>query len=331
MARSSGKTLAFGIPVLQHILALPSSLSKSVVALIVAPTRELAMQTHVNLAEVSDTLNIGVTCIYGGAPKWEQKQALSQNPRIVVGTPGRIIDFMEEGTLDLTNVGWLVLDEADRMLDKGFENEIRKMVDRCQPSGAAKKGRITSMFSATWPMSVRKLASDFMVDPIRITVGSDELAASSTVSQKIIVLSDTRQKDHKLLDVLRAEGYAPRGAGSNNKGKAAGVGAQREKVLVFALYKKEAARVAQWMERQGYQVGCIQGDLSQAQRTQALEDFRNGTTGALVATDVAARGLDIPKVELVLNYTFPLTVEGEQCTCLKWPSCRNVLTLSRYM
>lgn len=268
------------------------------------------MQTQNNLEAIGKSLGMGVVCIYGGAPKHEQKRLLSQGPRIVVGTPGRIIDLANEGALDLSSVSWLVLDEADRMLDKGFENDIRAIIGQCKPSNGSKEGRITSMFSATWPMSVRRLANDFMIDPVRVTVGSDELSASTTVAQSVIVLPDSRSKDHKLLDVLRSEGFQSsrggsgwggnRGGNNNNKQRAGpDSGAQREKVLVFALYKKEAARVAGWMERNGYQVGCIQGDLSQDKRTQALDDFRNGRTVALVATDVAARGLDIPKVELV--------------------------------
>jgi ATP-dependent RNA helicase DBP3 len=277
--------------------------------LVVAPTRELAMQTQNNLGVLGETLKIGVVCIYGGESKQKQIGLLKQKPKIVVGTPGRIIDLCNEGALNLNAVSWLVLDEADRMLDKGFENDIRNIIAQCKQSSADANGRITSMFSATWPMSVRRLAGDFMIDPIRITVGSDELSANTSVSQSVIVLQDGREKDRKLLDVLRQQGYPPPGRaggggwGGKPKSPAAATGAQRDKVLVFALYKKEAARVATWLERQGYEVGCIQGDLSQDKRTQALEDFKTGTTGILVATDVAARGLDIPKVELVSKYS----------------------------
>ena len=266
------------------------------------------MQTQTNMGHIADTLGMGAVCIYGGVSKSEQARLLSQKPRIVVGTPGRILDLASEGTLDLSQVSWLVLDEADRMLDKGFENDIRNIIGQCRVSTANVDGRVTSMFSATWPMAVRRLANDFMVDPIRITVGSDELSANTSVKQSVIVLTDQRVKDGKLLDILRSEGFASvRGGGGGGYGKqiqraGPSSGSQREKVLVFALYKKEAARVANWLEMQGYEVGCIQGDMSQDKRTQALDEFRNGVTGALVATDVAARGLDIPKVELVGMY-----------------------------
>lgn len=268
------------------------------------------MQTQTNLGEISESLGMGIVCLYGGASKHEQVKLLQKRPRIVVGTPGRLLDLASEGNLDLSNVSWLVLDEADRMLDKGFENDIRNIISQCKASSAGVEGRITSMFSATWPVTVRRLANDFMADPVRITVGSDELSANTSVKQSVIVLQDGREKDRRLLDVLRQEGYAPPGSsrfggsgpGKRNAGPSSqseSAGAQRDKVLVFALYKKEAARVATWLERQGYSVGCIQGDLSQDKRTAALESFRQGKTGVLVATDVAARGLDIPKVELV--------------------------------
>ena len=300
----SGKTLAFGVPILHQILTSPPT--TAVTALIVAPTRELAMQTQTNLGAIGEALKIGIVCIYGGDSKAKQIGLLQKKPRIVVGTPGRILDLCNEGNLDLSAVSWLVLDEADRMLDRGFENDIRSIIGQCRPSTSSAEGRITSMFSATWPMSVRKLAGDFMQDPVRITVGSDELSVNTSIKQTVIVL-DQREKDRRLLDVLRQQGYpAPSryGGGGGNasggvKSKGTQTGAARDKVLVFALYKKEAARVAQWLERQGYEVGCIQGDMSQDKRTQALEDFRTGKTGFLVATDVAARGLDIPKVELV--------------------------------
>lgn len=274
------------------------------------------MQTQTNLGDISEAMGMGIVCIYGGASKDEQKRLLRKQPRIVVGTPGRIIDLMNEGELDLSHVSWLVLDEADRMLDKGFENDIRNIISNCRPSSASLEGRVTSMFSATWPMSVRKLANDFMADPVRIIVGSDELSANVRVKQTVMVLPDSRSKDGKLLDVMRAEGFpSPRGGGrfggQQNSKKNQGIGVEREKVLVFALYKKEASRVHAWLERQGYQAACIQGDLSQDQRTRALESFRTGETGVLVATDVAARGLDIPKVELV----------GEQCFSQRIRSC----------
>jgi len=215
--------------------------------------------------------------------------------RIVVGTPGRILDLVQEGACDLSGVNYLVLDEADRMLDKGFENDIRNIIS------STKQGsdRQTLMFSATWPDSVRRLASTFQLDPVRVTVGSDDLTANSRVAQVVEVFDDARSKDNRLLGHLRTLGHK----------KTTKTGGEEARILVFALYKKEASRVEQRLRQEGYSVGALHGDLSQTARMEALERFKNGTTGLLVATDVAARGLDIPNVGAVINYTFPLTIE----------------------
>ncbi|BGP18496.1 hypothetical protein JCM10213_001188 [Rhodosporidiobolus nylandii] len=321
----SGKTVAFGVPAIEHILTLPSTAAASkkgkntapVSVLIVCPTRELAMQTHANLNLISKALTPALpsVCLYGGVPKPEQIKILrNERPRIVVGTPGRLLDLAREGNLDLGKVSWLVLDEADRMLDKGFENDIREIIKLCLPSPSSALGPIkeekgepsfrrTAMFSATWPMSVRQLAADFMTSPLRITVGSDSLTANSRVEQVAIVVEDPRKKEMLLTTHLRDNGF------SLNAAKKGGKGADREKALVFALYKKEATRLFEFLQNKGYEVACINGDMSQDKRTQSLEHFKQGKANILVATDVAARGLDIPKVELVINQTFPLTIE----------------------
>lgn len=249
---SSGKTVAFGLPAVKYIQSLPAPKKKNaapVSVLVLAPTRELAMQTHDNLQLLANPLNLGALCIYGGVPKPAQVDALRKGPRIVVGTPGRVLDLCNEGSLDLSQVGYLVLDEADRMLDKGFEQDIRNIIGRCKAAAE----RQTAMFSATWPLSVRKLAGDFMKEPVRITVGSDELTASTSVEQSVTVLDDGRQKDGELLKTLNKH-KIPRQVRSGGAS-----GKDREKVLVFALYKKECTRVSQFLERQGFQVSCIQG------------------------------------------------------------------------
>lgn len=315
---SSGKTVAFGVPAISHILSLPAASSKPnknpVSCLVVAPTRELAMQTHNNIAAVAAAVpNVSSICIYGGVSKDDQKKQLRKDgPRIVVGTPGRILDLANEGALVLSHVSWLVLDEADRMLDKGFENDIREIIKKCLPSpsaplssstvGEKPQSRIVSrkihhtllffmrltcccmqtcMFSATWPMSVRKLAADFMCSPVRITVGADELTANSRVEQVVHVLDDGREKERRLLGVLNEHGFTRSGKGRQGGG---GSGKDREKALIFALYKKEATRVTEFLARNGYQVGCIQGDMSQEKRSQSLQDFKDGVVQLLVAT-----------------------------------------------
>lgn len=296
----SGKTFAFGLPALQHLVTKHKVLDgrkkgksgAQVNVLVVAPTRELAIQTEDNMSKLGKSMGIGMICLYGGVPKYEQIKLLNQSPtvRIVVGTPGRVLDMAREGSLDLGNVTFLVLDEADRMLDKGFEPDIRAIIGMCK---SREQGRHTSMFSATWPPAVRGLAESFMNGPVRVTVGSDELSANRRVEQSVEVLLDGYAKERRLNDFLRS------------------VNAQRskDKILIFALYKKEAQRVEQTLRRAGHSVSAIHGDMGQNERIASLERFKTAETPLLVATDVAARGLDIPNVEYVINYTFPLTIE----------------------
>ncbi|KAG6919479.1 hypothetical protein DXG01_005738 [Tephrocybe rancida] len=303
----SGKTLAFGIPALARLISCPKPLKKNsestVNVLVVAPTRELAIQTHDTLSALGKPFGIASVAVFGGVPKEPQVRMLRNankgsdgfTTRIIVGTPGRILDLMQEGVCDLSNVNYLVLDEADRMLDKGFENDIRNIISSTKPANE----RQTMMFSATWPEAVRRLASTFQKNPVRVTVGSDDLTANSRVEQSVEVFEDARSKDSRLLALLRSLAHK----------KTSTTGATESRILVFALYKKEASRVEDMLRRQGYSVGALHGDMTQNARMDTLEKFKNGTTGLMVATDVAARGLDIPNVGAVINYTFPLTIE----------------------
>ncbi|KAN0065632.1 RNA-dependent ATPase [Thecaphora frezii] len=301
----SGKTFAFGLPALQHLVTKHNVLAAgkkakkggaNVNVLVIAPTRELAIQTEENLAKLGKSMGVGSICLYGGVSKSAQIDSLKQSPpiRIVVGTPGRVLDLARDGDVDLSNVTYLVLDEADRMLDKGFEPDIRAIIGMCK---SREEGRHTSMFSATWPPAVRGLAETFMNAPIRVTVGSDELSANKRVEQVVEVLDDGRAKERRLDQFLRSIGAGGRGAKA------------QDKVLIFALYKKEAQRVENTLRRSGYRVSGIHGDLGQHERIANLDKFKTGETPLLVATDVAARGLDIPNVEYVVNLTFPLTIE----------------------
>ncbi|PLW39564.1 hypothetical protein PCANC_15654 [Puccinia coronata f. sp. avenae] len=296
----SGKTLAFGVPALQHILT-SGNRSKSINVLVIAPTRELAMQTETTLSDLGKLVSppIKSLCVYGGVDKNGQRNALANSAiRVVAGTPGRLLDLANEGHLKLDQVSWLILDEADRMLDKGFENDIRAIINLCLPSRSGdSKSRLTTMFSATWPTSVRRLAADFMHEPVRILVGADELTASCSVEQTVEVLEESRGKEWKLLNTLKEIGK------DNQKNKS------KDKIIVFALYKKEAQRLHEFLLRKGFQACCIEGNMSQEKRSKSLNDFMTGKSTILVATDVAARGLDIPKVEFVINVTFPLTIE----------------------
>ncbi|EKM83393.1 hypothetical protein AGABI1DRAFT_65941 [Agaricus bisporus var. burnettii JB137-S8] len=319
----SGKTLAFGIPALSRLIqsSRKSSKKPSVSILVVAPTRELAIQTHDTLSTLGKPFGIASVAVFGGVPKGPQVEMLKDAAkakggmvtRIVVGTPGRILDLVQEGACDLSGhvsfypwiergeltsflrVDYLVLDEADRMLDKGFENDIRRIISSTKPMAE----RQTMMFSATWPEAVRRLASTFQRNPVRVTVGSDDLTANSRVKQIVEVFDDSRSKDQRLLATLRSLSHSKTAKGGSNNSR----------ILVFALYKKEASRVEEMLQRQGYTVCALHGDMSQTARMEMLESFKNGQTNLMVATDVAARGLDIPNVSSVINYTFPLTIE----------------------
>lgn len=283
----SGKTLTFLVPAFIHLKYNHPELmnSKKISVLVVAPTRELAMQTYDNAKEFGEPLGIKSLCIYGGVQKFEQKNALRKNVHILIATPGRLLDLINEGACDISNVNFLVLDEADRMLDNGFEQDIRNIISN------TRNDRQTVMFSATWPQSIQKLAHEFLKNPIHITIGSAELHANENIKQ-IVEVVDPKQKESRLIDLLKKYHKT-----------------RKNRVLVFALYKKEAVRLENFLQRRGYNVASIHGDKSQEQRIQALNNFKNGSCPLLIATDVAARGLDIPNVEYVLNYTFPLTIE----------------------
>ena len=286
----SGKTMAFAVPCVRYISQLETKF-KGAKAVVVSPTRELAMQSFEQISKLATVNGLQVVCVYGGVPKDEQRRAL-KTADIVVATPGRLNDLIQEGSADLSKVSYVVLDEADRMLDKGFEEEIRKIINTARPLGQ----RQTLMFTATWPESVRALASTFMTSPIKIAIGDNptgDLRANTRIVQKVEVV-DPRGKEFRLLQLLKQYQSGDQ---------------KDDRVIVFCLYKKEATRVESFIRSKGIRVAGIHGDLSQEQRTKSLDAFKKGQTPVLVATDVAARGLDIPAVKLVINCTFPLTVE----------------------
>ncbi|KAK6360490.1 RNA-dependent ATPase [Orbilia blumenaviensis] len=296
----SGKTMAFAYPAVQYL----SKMSKSdrnpkksgARVVIVSPTRELAMQIfeQVEKLTLAAGLKEAATCIYGGVPKDPQRESLKK-ALVIVATPGRLNDFLEEGAANISQAGYVVLDEADRMLDKGFEDAIKTILG----ATPATPKRQTLMFTATWPQSVRQLASTFMTKPVRIGINSPDdgdLRANTRITQTVEVLADGRIKEPRLLNIINAH-------------QRSSPGAKNDRILVFALYKKEAARLENFLRAKGIKVGGIHGDLNQATRTSTLAEFKAGRTPVLVATDVAARGLDIPNVKLVINVTFPLTIE----------------------
>lgn len=287
-ATGSGKTLAFGLPMLRHIAAQREAgvvTGKGPLALVMAPTRELALQIAAVLEDAGSKCGISSVCVYGGVPKPPQVAALRSGVDIVVGTPGRLEDLLQDGACKLQNVTYLVLDEADRMLDLGFEPHIRAI------SSQVRSDRQTLMFSATWPTAVQQLAQNYLSEPVKVTIGSQELSASHSVTQYVEVV-EQHQRDDRLLALL----------GKYHSSRS-------NRIIIFVLYKREAPRVEALLKRKGWKAAAIHGDISQAQRTAAVEAFKAGTCPLLIATDVAARGLDIPDVEVVINYSFPLTIE----------------------
>jgi len=307
----SGKTLGFVLPGIIHILAQKPIVSlreakknqtfnngaAGPIMLILAPTRELAIQTKQVCDEASQTVNLRTVCIYGGVDKNDQRAVLDHGVHTIVATPGRLLALIESGLISLNRVSYLVLDEADRMLDMGFEPDIRAIINHCHTPSPTYLHRQTLMFSATWPTNIQSLAATFIHNPVHVNIGGqqDELKANHRVSQTIIVLENDKEKFGELKKLISKLLI--------NK---------TNKLLVFVLYKKEIDIIERFLNQQcGLNNKCVvlSSDRNQSQRLQAIEAFKNGQSPVLVATDVAARGLDINQVSNVINFTFPLTVE----------------------
>nr|CAB3456363.1 unnamed protein product [Digitaria exilis] len=305
-ATGSGKTIGFGVPALMHIRKkVGGKAGKKAVprCLVLSPTRELAQQIADVLSEAGAACGINSVCLYGGTSKGPQIAALKSGVDIVIGTPGRMKDLIEMGICHLNEVSFVVLDEADRMLDLGFEPEVRAILS--QTSSV----RQMVMFSATWPLAVHKLAQEFMdPNPIKVVIGSEDLAANHDVMQIVEVLDD-RSRDSRLLALLDKYHQAQSSILKTNLRKVTSVQCNSNRVLVFVLYKKEAARVETMLQRRGWKAVSVHGDKAQHDRTKALSLFKEGKCPLMIATDVASRGLDIPDVEVVINYSYPLTTE----------------------
>nr|CAH7743711.1 unnamed protein product [Callosobruchus chinensis] len=267
----SGKTLAYILPAIVHINNQPQiNRGEGPIALVLAPTRELAQQIQQVATDFGHTTYVRNTCVFGGAPKGPQARDLERGVEICIATPGRLIDFLEKGTTNLERCTYLVLDEADRMLDMGFEPQIRKIIEQIRPD------RQTLMWSATWPKEVRKLASDFLKDYITINIGSLQLSANHNILQ-IVDVCQEHEKEYKLNQLL------------NEIGNSAEAGS---KVIIFVETKKKVEAITRTIRRFGWPAVCMHGDKSQQERDYVLSEFRTGNTSILVATDVAARGLE---------------------------------------
>ncbi|XP_070135794.1 ATP-dependent RNA helicase p62-like isoform X2 [Drosophila bipectinata] len=284
----SGKTLAFILPAILHINGQqPLQRGDGPIALVLAPTRELAQQIQSVANDFGSSAYVRNTCIFGGAPRSRQANDLERGVQIVIATPGRLLDFLQGGATNLKRCTYLVLDEADRMLDMGFEQQIRKILGQIRPD------RQILMWSATWPKEVRKLAEDFLGNYIQINIGSLELSANHNIRQFVEVCAE-HEKGGKLKDLL-SHIYDQ----SNAPGK----------IIIFVATKKKVDELARFINAFGVGVGSIHGDKSQMDRDSVLNDFRNGRHNILVATDVAARGLDVDGIKYVINFDFPQSSE----------------------
>ncbi|XP_015111293.1 ATP-dependent RNA helicase dbp2 [Diachasma alloeum] len=282
----SGKTLGYILPAIVHLINQPRpGPGEGPVALILAPTRELAQQIQEVANYFGETASVRNTCIFGGAPKGPQAQDLERGVEICIATPGRLIDFLEKGTTNLQRCTYLVLDEADRMLDMGFEPQIRKIIEQIRPD------RQILMWSATWPKEVRSLAEDFLNNYTQLNIGSLSLSANHNIIQIVDVCQEF-EKDFKLQRLLQE------------------IGTEKEnKTIIFVETKRKVDDITRNIRRDGWQALSIHGDKNQQERDHVLQEFRSGRTPILVATDVAARGLDVDDVKYVINFDFPSSSE----------------------
>ena len=268
----TGKTGAFGLPLVHHLLTKPHSL-----ALVMTPTRELAVQVMTQIkAFLPDGSGIKAALLIGGEAMFKQLNQLQQKPRIIIGTPGRINDHLERDTLRLSKADFLVLDEADRMLDMGFGVQLEAIAEYLP------EVRQTLMFSATVPPNIMKLAKNYLKDPVRIETEVANVGAPK-IKQELVHVNDDSKHDEliKLLD------------------------ARSGQIIVFVKTKHGADRLARRLIRENHSADAIHGDLRQGQRDRVIRQFRKNETRILVATDVAARGLDIPMLETVINFDLP--------------------------
>ncbi|ODO06179.1 ATP-dependent RNA helicase DBP2-A [Cryptococcus wingfieldii CBS 7118] len=281
----SGKTISFALPAMVHINAQPLlAPGDGPIVLILAPTRELAVQIQAECTKFGASSRIRNTAIYGGAPKGPQIRDLQRGVEVCVATPGRLIDMLETGKTNLKRVTYLVMDEADRMLDMGFEPQIRKIVSQIRPD------RQTLLFSATWPKEVQRLAMDFQHDFIQVNIGSLDLTANHNVAQHVEVCSDF-DKRQKLLAHLEK------------------ISQENAKVLIFVGTKRVADDITKFLRMDGWPALAIHGDKQQAERDWVLAEFKSGRSPIMLATDVASRGLDVRDIGYVINYDFPNNCE----------------------
>ena len=275
----TGKTAAFSLPILQ----LADEHSKNTQAIILSPTRELAVQIGNNIKEFAKYMpNINVVTVYGGANIEEQIRGLKRGAQIVVGTPGRTVDLINRRALKLGNVQWLVLDEADEMLNMGFKDELDKVLE------ATPETKQTLLFSATFPKEVEAIARNYMTKPIEVTSGQKNSGTDKVSHEYYLVTERTRYQALKRIADLNPDIYA----------------------IIFCRTRRETQEVADHLIKDGYNADALHGELSQGQRDSVMGKFRKKTVQILVATDVAARGLDVNSLTHVINHKLPDQIEN---------------------
>jgi ATP-dependent RNA helicase RhlE len=277
----TGKTAAFALPLLQRMSASAASGVRRPRALILTPTRELAAQINDNIREYGKHLRVSTAVIFGGVSMGPQVNALRRGVDIIIATPGRLVDHMQQRTIDLRGIEVLVLDEADRMLDMGFLPSLKRII------GALPTQRQTLLFSATFAQEIKSLAMQFMHSPREVSV-TPANSVATTVSHEVHPVDASRKRD-LLLHVLSQD--------------------SRRQTLVFSRTKHGADKLVRFLEQSGLRAAAIHGNKSQNARTRALADFKNGRVTVLVATDIAARGIDIDQLPIVINFDLPMVAE----------------------
>ena len=275
----TGKTAAFSLPILEQL----DSSNGNVQAIILSPTRELAVQIGNNIKDFCKYLpDVKVTTVYGGSSMEDQIRSLKRGSQIVVGTPGRTVDLIKRRALKLGNVQWLVLDEADEMLNMGFKDELDKVLE------ATPETKQTLLFSATFPREVEAIARNYMTNPVEIASGEKNSGSENVTHEYYSVTERTRYPALKRIADLNPDIYA----------------------IIFCRTRRETQEVADNLIRDGYSADSLHGDLSQGQRDSVMGKFRKKTIKILVATDVAARGLDVTELTHVLNHKLPDQIEN---------------------
>jgi ATP-dependent RNA helicase RhlE len=279
----TGKTAAFSLPILHHILALPGRAApKTCRAMILAPTRELAVQIEQHIRALAGGARITTALVLGGTSRQAQIRQLGRGVDILIATPGRLTDLVGERHVRLDEARWVVLDEADRMLDMGFIREVRKLV------GALHPRRQSALFSATMPPEVAKLAESLLRDPVRVAVVPHGQPIGK-ISQSVELMSPA-EKRARLAVILKSP--------------------EASRVIVFARTKRGADRVTENLAKDGITAEAIHGNKAQNARNRALDSFRSGRVRVLVATDIAARGIDVSGISHVINYELPDEAES---------------------